>query len=102
MKIRSMGLAPLLAAGVAGLAITLAPTSDASPTTSVSGAGRSSDSSGAGHRVELTVFRWTKTGFQAMSRSTARPPFIFRRCTRISAQGASITTDTTTTSSSDL
>jgi hypothetical protein len=53
MKIRSMGLAPLLAAGVAGLAIAVAPISDASPTTSVNGAGRSSDSSGAGRGFQM-------------------------------------------------
>ena len=53
MKIRSVGLAPLLAAWLATAWMapwrsTLAPISDSSPTTSVNGAGRGSDSSGAG------------------------------------------------------
>ena len=51
MKIRSVGLAPLLAAWMATawmatLAMTVAPIADASPTTSFDGAGRTSDSSG--------------------------------------------------------
>jgi hypothetical protein len=56
MKFRSMGLAPLLAAGVAALTMTLAPTlaplADASPSTSVNGAGRSSGSSGGGVQLD--------------------------------------------------
>jgi hypothetical protein len=58
MKIRSVGLAPLLAAWLATawmatLAMTLAPIADSSPTTSVDGAGRGCDSSGAGRGVQV-------------------------------------------------
>jgi hypothetical protein len=58
MKIRSVGLAPLLAAWLATawmatLAMTLAPIADSSPTTSVDGAGTGCDSSGAGRGVQV-------------------------------------------------
>jgi hypothetical protein len=53
MKIRSVGLAPLLAVWMATLVMTLAPIADTSPTTSVGGAVRGCDSSGAGQLVQM-------------------------------------------------
>jgi hypothetical protein len=58
MKIRSLGLAPLLAAWmatawIAALAMTLAPLADSSPTTSIDGTGRGCDSTGAGRGVQI-------------------------------------------------
>jgi hypothetical protein len=53
MTIRSMGLAPLLAAGMATLAITVASIADASPTPSVDGGSRGCESSGAGWGVQM-------------------------------------------------